>query len=232
MANYTYPDGLVLPPNIPELHPESSFELPVCIQATLAHKNKIEIGAFTGIYGGKVGHCVIGRYCSIASGVDIASDQHPTDWLSSSMVQYVPNIHGWGDWLKRNEHKYTEPKGRFLSNSPVHIGNDVWIGQGVFIKSGVNIGDGAVIAAHSVVVNDIPPYAIAAGVPAKVKKYRFSNEIINRLLEIKWWNYNILSINDIDFSDIEKTLLIIEEKIKSNTLTPFNTKLVKYKDFK
>ena len=229
MANFTYPDGLILPPNIPELHPESSFELPVCIQANLAHKNKVEIGAFTGIYGGKVGHCSIGRYCSIASGVDIASDQHPTDWLSSSMVQYVPNIHGWGDWLKRHEYKYTEPKGRFLSNSPVKIGNDVWIGQGVFIKSGVNIGDGAIIAAHSVVVNDIPPYAIAA---AKVKKYRFSNEIINRLLEIKWWNYNILSINEIDFSDIENTLLIIEEKIKSNTLIPFSTKLVKYKELK
>jgi len=114
----------------------------------------------------------------------------------------------------------------------VKIGNDVWIGQGVFIKSGVNIGDGAIIAAHSVVVNDIPPYAIAAGVPAKVKKYRFNNEIINRLLELKWWNYNILSINDIDFSDIENTLLIIEEKIKSNTLPPFNTKLVKYKELK
>ncbi|WP_421316147.1 CatB-related O-acetyltransferase [Aeromonas veronii] len=226
------PDGLILPANTPTLHPDSTFELPVCIQATLAQNNKISIGAFTGIYGGRIGHCMIGRYCSIASGVDIASDQHPTDWLSSSMIQYVPNLHGWGDWLKRNEFDYINPEKMFMSNTPVNIGNDVWIGQGVFIKSGVNIGHGAVIAAHSVVVNDIPSYAIAAGVPAKVKKYRFTDDLIKRLLNIKWWEYNISSINNIDFSNVENALSLLEERISQGNLIPFNFKSVKYEDIK
>lgn len=230
MSNSFYPDGLVVPPNTPKLHPDSTFELPVCIHATLAHHNLINVGAFTGIYGGRIGHCTIGRYCSIAPGVDIASDQHPTDWLSSSMMQYVPNLHGWGDWLTRNNYDYVEPKQKFKSNTPVNIGNDVWIGQGVFIKSGVNIGHGAVIAAHSVVTNDIPPYAIAAGVPAKIKKYRFSDETIKRLLNVEWWNYNISTIKNIDFSNIENTLSQLEESISQGDLTPFNFKSIKYKD--
>lgn len=225
-------DGLILPPNTPKLHPDSTFELPVCIQANLAHMNTINIGAFTGIYGGRIGHCTIGRYCSIAPGVDIASDQHPIDWLSSSMVQYVPNLHGWGDWLNRNGFNYVPPNNHFISNSPVHIGSDVWIGQGVFIKSGVHIGHGAIIAAHSVVINDIPPYAIAVGIPAKVKKFRFSDEIIKRLIEIEWWKYNIHYIEKIDFSNIENALSILESKIAEGELTPFNSLSIKYKDIK
>ncbi len=232
MANFSYPDGLILPPNIPELNPESSFELPLCIQATLAHNNKIEVGAFTGIYGGRIGHCNIGRYCSIASGVDIASDQHPTEWLSSSMVQYVPNIHGWGDWLKKHEYEYVEPTTRFSSNATVHIGSDVWIGQGVFIKSGIRIGHGAIIAAHSVVIENIPPYAIVAGVPAKVKKFRFRADIIERLLNLEWWKYSISSIKGIDFKNIDNGLSLLEEKIMSGDILPFETKVIKFKDLK
>lgn len=202
--------GTVLPARIPQLTSDSWFENPVVIHANLAPNNSIKVGAFSGVYGGKVGHCRIGRFCSIAPGVDIASDQHPMDWLSSSMMQYVPNIHGWGDWLKSKGYKYKTPAKGFDSNSPVTIGNDVWIGQGVFIKSGVTIGDGCVIAAHSVVVKDLPPYSICAGVPCRVIKPRFSEDIIERLIAIKWWNYNILGLEDIDFSNIEGALEKIE----------------------
>ena len=70
------------------------------------------------------------------------------------------------------------------------IGSDVWIGAGASIMTGVNVGDGAVIGANSVVTKDIPPYAVAVGVPAKIIKFRFDEDIINRLLKIKWWNYS------------------------------------------
>ena len=210
--------GTVLPAHIPQLTLDSWFESPVIVHANLAPNNTIQVGAFSGVYGGKIGHCRIGRYCSIAPGVDIASDQHPTDWLSSSMLQYVPNIHGWGDWLKSKGYKYFTPSKAFNSNSQVTIGNDVWIGQGVFIKSGVSIGDGCVIAAHSVVVSDLPPFHVCAGVPCRVIKPRFSESIIERLVSSQWWNYNILGIEDIDFSDIESALDKIESYKASGEL--------------
>src|SRR4249919_358820 len=165
--------GVNLSRPLPPMHPRSWIEAPAVVQAELAPMNLIQIGAFTGIYGGRVGFSEIGRYCSIAPGVDIASDQHPTQWLSSSMIQYVNDVHGWGSWLKENGFKYREPVSAFNSNAQVRIGNDVWLGKNVIVKSGVRIGDGAVIAAGAVVVDDIPAYAIAAGVPATVKKFRF-----------------------------------------------------------
>jgi acetyltransferase-like isoleucine patch superfamily enzyme len=71
----------------------------------------------------------------------------------------------------------------------VSIGNDVWIGYGATIIGDVSIGDGAIIGAHALVVDDVPPYAVVGGVPAKVIKYRFNEEQIKKLLEIQWWNW-------------------------------------------
>ena len=69
------------------------------------------------------------------------------------------------------------------------IGNDVWIGYEAVILAGVTIGDGAVIGARAVVTKDIPPYTIVGGVPAKPIRKRFSQETIDLLLKIKWWNW-------------------------------------------
>jgi carbonic anhydrase/acetyltransferase-like protein (isoleucine patch superfamily) len=77
-----------------------------------------------------------------------------------------------------------------LIKSPICIGNDVWIGNDVIILSGVNVGDGACVGAGSVVTKDIPPYAIAVGVPARTVKYRFSEEVIEYLLKIRWWHWD------------------------------------------
>lgn len=74
------------------------------------------------------------------------------------------------------------------SKISVDIGNDVWIGSGVKIMEGVTIGDGAVVAAGAIVTKDVPPYAIVGGVPAKVLKYRFEKDEIEKLLEIRWWD--------------------------------------------
>lgn len=214
--------GVVISGSIPILQQDSWVEAPVVIQATLVPNNLVQIGAFTGVYGGKLGHCRIGRYCSIAPGVDISSDQHPNDWLSTSMLQYVNNVHGWGEWLVKNGYEYNKPVKKFISNAPVTIGNDVWIGQGVFIKSGVTIGDGAIIAAHSVVTRDVEPYAIVAGVPAKTLRSRFDDELVKRFLEIKWWNYNIMSLPQIDFSSPISALKEIENAIAREIVQPLS----------
>ena len=93
----------------------------------------------------------------------------------------------------------------------ITIGNDVWIGDGAFIKNGVTIGDGAIIGARAVVTKDIPPYAIVVGVPAKILKYRFSEQIIDRLLNTKWWNLDDSIIKKLPYYDIDKCLKILEE---------------------
>lgn len=221
----TFPpnSGVNISNTLPRLHNDSWVEAPVVIQASIPPFNLIQVGAFTGIYGGKLGHSRIGRYCSIAPGVDIASDQHPNDWLSTSMIQYVANVHGWDAWL--NEHGFgaEASTNRFASNSCVEIGNDVWIGQGVFIKSGVKIGDGAIVAAHSVIVNDVPPYAIVAGVPGVIKRYRFDEKIIERLISIAWWQYNIKSIaSKVDFSNVSAAIDTIQDEISAGRLAAYD----------
>ncbi|MFM2053834.1 MAG: hypothetical protein RL456_1871 [Pseudomonadota bacterium] len=204
----------------PPLHPRSWVEAPVVVQATLAPHNLIQIGAFTGIYGGRVGHCRIGRYGSIAPGVDIASDQHPTDWLSSSMVGYVNDIHGWGQWLRGHGLRYEPPAESFQSNAQVQIGHDVWIGQGVFVKSGVTIGDGAIVAAHSVVIRDVPPYAIVGGVPARVLRMRFDDALIERLLALRWWDHNVLGVPGLRPSDPAGAVERLAEAIADGRAEP------------
>lgn len=72
----------------------------------------------------------------------------------------------------------------------INVGNDVWIGIGAIIKSGVIIGDGAVIGAGAVVTKDVRPYEIVAGNPAKHIRFRFDEEIINELLELRWWDFS------------------------------------------
>lgn len=81
-----------------------------------------------------------------------------------------------------------------MTRGDIVVGHDVWIGFGALIRSGVTIGNGAVIGMGSVVVKDIPPYAVAAGNPARVLRYRFEPEVIKRLNAIDWWDWSITNI--------------------------------------
>ncbi len=119
----------------------------------------------------------IGNFCSLASDAwFLMGGEHRTDWVTTYALFY--------DLLTPAGFKFSKTKGDII------IGNDVWIGSGACILSGVTVGDGAVIGARSLVAKDVPAYAIAAGNPARVIKYRFDQATIETLLKIQWWNWS------------------------------------------
>ena len=137
---------------------------------------------------------IIGNFCSIAGRLRIQSGLHP-NVLNPEIVSQYPFHEQWGVDYPPS-----------VDDGQVIIGNDVWIAGDVIILSGVTVGDGAIIACNSVVTKDVPPYAFVAGNPAEIKKYRFSQEIIDKLLEIKWWDWSDEEVrNNIKyFRDINK----------------------------
>lgn len=123
-------------------------------------------------------HAHVGKYCSLAGDGAYGMGSHSLDYISTSSL-FTSSRNGirikWTDKSSYEEYK------------EIHIGNDVWIGTRVLIMGGVNIGNGAVVAAGAVVTKDVPPYAIVGGVPARVIKYRFPEDVIAKLEASKWW---------------------------------------------
>ncbi len=162
---------------------------------------KIKVGKGTyGIlnavsFGGENEEVIIGNFCSIAMNVFfLMGGEHPYVHISTSPFKD----------LYCNEHKDDVSKGKII------VEDDVWIGWGATILSGVRIGQGAVVATGAVVTKDVPPYAIVGGVPAKVIKYRFNDNLVNELTKV---DYNKLEITQIKehISDLYKELTDIEQ---------------------
>lgn len=156
----------------------------------------------------------IGAFCAIGARTAINPFNHPSDWLSSHEFQYHPKSFDWVE--EYNEfHRLERTPDMFPR---VAIGNDVWTGHNVNVMAGVNVGDGAIIAAGSVVTKDVPAYAIVAGVPAVVKRFRFSEKTIERLLRLKWWDLELSQLSGLPFRDIDRCLDRIEA-IRASVLT-------------
>jgi acetyltransferase-like isoleucine patch superfamily enzyme len=129
------------------------------------------------VYSATDGKLHIGKYCSFAAEAKIfLGGEHRTDWIST----YPFNV---------LDPAFSHIKGHPRSKGDVSIGNDVWVGRGATIMSGVTVGNGAAIGAYSVVTKDIPDYAIMGGNPAKLLRMRFPPPIVERLQEIRWWDW-------------------------------------------
>lgn len=140
-------------------------------------KTAVEIGDGTGI-NGKIRilggeRVIIGKYCAIGSDVKIISSNHNIK-KANLQSKFATDFFNQSIDVLKGETK---------------IGNNVWIGDSVIILPGVQIGDGAVIGAGSIVTKNVPPFAVAVGNPSKVIKFRFSQKIIKKLLEISWWDW-------------------------------------------
>lgn len=140
----------------------------------------------------------IGRYCSFAISVRGMNGNHPMEFCSTHALFYNPKLN---DKLEKKPLKY----------NPLEIGSDVWMGHNAIIMPSVTtIGHGAVIAAGAVVNKNIPPYAVVVGNPARVVRYRFSHETIDRLLKSEWWNKSL------DELEIDKMRVpLVDENIPS-----------------
>jgi len=128
---------------------------------------------------------IIGKFCMIAS--DVKFIMNGANHLTDSLSTYPFAIFGRG-WENAMQGKSYPHKG------DINIGNDVWIGYNATIMAGVNIGDGAIIATNSTVTKDVAPYTIVGGNPATEIKKRFPEDVITKLLELKWWNWDIEKI--------------------------------------
>lgn len=157
-------------------------------------------GSYTG-FRCEFSNCKIGRFCSIGSNIRVVAATHPLDGFISLHPAFFSDSY-WFHYVKASkfEEHLTNDEGYQCT-----IGNDVWIGDNVLIKGGSKIGDGAVIGLGSIVLHDVPPYTIVAGIPAKVIRKRYPDETIQALQQIQWWDNPIdwIERHAEEFSDVE-----------------------------
>lgn len=118
-----------------------------------------------------------GSFTSIASGLKIVSGQHPHIGAPRAVSTFPFREHGWGEYPP------------CFDGGKVVVGSDVWIGEDVSILAGTRVGHGATLAARAVVTRNVPPYSLVAGNPAAVRKFRFNMAIVDKLLNIAWWDW-------------------------------------------
>ncbi len=215
--------------------PETILEAPAQLQQGFYDIDFVGAYTYLGGNASVMRHVMmIGRFCSIATRIVCGEAQHSWQHLSAHPIfegfskwpeQTAPFITANFDMVSKAaaEHR-ARGEERF---GKIVIGSDVWIGEGVNIMRGVSIGDGAVVAARSVVTKDVPPYAIVAGVPARIIKYRFEPEVIEELLRLSWWKYGLTALEGVDFTDITQALAMIDLNIASGRARLYQSPLVR-----
>lgn len=192
-----------------------SWEDDVCkgkhvIVEPVVHLDHVNIGDYTYISNnGKISFTTMGKFCSIGPNLLCGWGIHPTDGISTSPMFYSTR--------KQNGYSLTN-EDKIVERKRITIGNDVFIGANVTILDGVTIGDGAVIGAGAVVSKDIPPYAVAVGVPIRIIRYRFSEKQIAALLRIRWWDRDEECLQDVSdsFFDIDAFIAKYDPLIRNN----------------
>lgn len=198
------------------IHPIAGYDKEIYAKPTITNPNII-VGDFTYIadsqFESHVTHLyewngdklIIGKFCQIASGVEFVMNGANHQMNAVSTFPFY-TLEGWD----------MEPpkKSDLPLKGDTVIGNDVWIGQNAVVLPGVQIGDGAIIGANSVVGSNVAPYTIVVGNPAKVLRRRFDDEMIELLLQFKWWDRSIEEINSLIPILTDSNLKTVRKKLK------------------
>lgn len=144
----------------------------------------------------------VGAFCSFATGTDVV-ENHPTDYISTHPFLYADSEINPALWYRYDEYKHAawyfadvKPKGIVRKFSKIKIGNDVWLGRNVIITNGANIGNGVIAGAGTIITRDVPDYAIVIGAPARIMRYRYTADQIEKLNTIAWWTWSDQEIRD------------------------------------
>ncbi len=168
---------------------------------TTCELSKVGLRSSAGFYS-VLRSAVIGKYCSISWFTTVGAVNHHFDTVTSHAFPV------------RGRFGLTDVEGS-MPEKTTFVGNDVWIGCNVVVLPGVTIGDGAVVAAGSIVTKDVPPYAIVAGSPARVLRYRWDQETVERVSKLQWWDW--------DDEKIKNNLDLFQEGMSSNLLDRLET---------
>lgn len=214
--------GLGLPFNRPTgFGGAFAVEAPVQVDAEIDTAMPCRIGAFTTIAGGRLRNVAIGRYCTLAGGVQTGWDDAPLDWATTSPLARTADPHGWATLLGHAPRVLTDsfPPGRQATT----IGHDVWIGEGAFLRPGITLGDGAVVAPRAVVVADVPPYAVVQGAPARVVRLRFAEDVMARLRALAWWRFSLFQLPPGLPADLPRFLDHLEQAVQRGAIEPYES---------
>ncbi len=181
-------------------------------------RGHVNFGAYSFMRGGRL--CAdVGNYCSIAPDVSIGDGEHPVTWMSTHPFQYGKSA--FSDWGDTSSFSNPMRLPLNIAKKAPSIGHDVWIGTSAVILRGVKIGNGAIVAAGAVVTKDVPAFAIVGGIPAKILKMRFPEEVIAALEKVAWWEYNMSELSGLPFdnpqlacNELEKRIINGAEKMK------------------
>lgn len=211
-----------------------SFESPVRVGGCNI-VGSIKVGAFSYLHDGFLHNVEIGRYCSIGKNFVCLQPNHQIDTVSTSPLHYQGYLSVFTEELisasgllgfdskKSNKNR--------VKNKTI-ICNDVWIGTNVTVLNGVKIGNGAIVGAGSVVTKDVPEYAVVAGNPAKIIRYRFDEKIIKKFLINRWWDYNPKQLSLLDFSNTELFLSGLSKLINEGSIMIIPVRVYSMSDIK
>jgi acetyltransferase-like isoleucine patch superfamily enzyme len=164
--------------------------------------NRSKVGSYSNLgVSSYISDTEVGRYSLIGSRVSIGGFGHPLDYLSVGAFQWGQSLENWGYSSELSNKFDTNLRPETMST---RIGSDCWIGDNAVVIAGTQIGNGAVIGAGSVVTKNVPSYAIVAGNPARIIRFRFDEELIKNLEKNKWWNRELEELIGLNFTDPRK----------------------------